>query len=571
MRTKITDHPYLFLALLAVLFILPAVLIGLPQTADSRFHIIWSQEFSYEFWRGHFYPRWLSRMNSGCGDPAFFYYYPLPYYLSSLFSFTGNWGTEGWYPLVLAITVALILMGIACHRWLSSLMRNKTACLCGAALYMFSPSSITFIYMPVAYSHLTGLIFLPLLLLAAQKIVQGAHGAIAFFALMLAGLDTASITYAVSAAWLPVLYCLFYGWREKKLAATLPKLGLAVLLGTALAAIYLVPLWELRPYSQGTGTSDLTSGPYYFANNFLFGWSSWTGVMKTTLVIQSMEHLYIVLMIFWLAYRIRHFYPASFRNTILFWSVAGMGIFLMETPLSRLIWNHVPMLHVLQFPGRFGDNLFPIMLALFTAWYLAGKSGTRIFSSFIAIMMLLILLCPWAITLSKHYVIPDDLKANPLAQFRRVPFDQFFPTSVQPEWLGLAPAETLDALCKRKIHLEKGAAEVTITEWHSRHIRFRVKAETESSITVSQFSFPGWAARDAAHPEITYPITLSPEGAGLMTVTVPPGEHLVRLELETLPPEHYGAIISAAALCILLGMLAYSRKRGERQEHDLTA
>jgi hypothetical protein len=94
---------------------LPLILCGFPHPAHgARLHLRWSHQFSAEFWSGILYPRRLAAVNYGCGSAAFFYYPPMPYWASSLFTpLTAGLGVHGadWRALGWASALGLVLSG----------------------------------------------------------------------------------------------------------------------------------------------------------------------------------------------------------------------------------------------------------------------------------------------------------------------------------------------------------------------------------------------------------------------------------------------------------------------------
>lgn len=75
------------LALIAgagLLFAIPAFVNVYLAGHDFFFHVMFSHHFTEQLWQGDLYPRWMQQMNAGFGSPIFFFYAPLPYYITSL-------------------------------------------------------------------------------------------------------------------------------------------------------------------------------------------------------------------------------------------------------------------------------------------------------------------------------------------------------------------------------------------------------------------------------------------------------------------------------------------------------
>ena len=85
----------LILALASALLVLPVWLQGGTQGHDLFHHLLSGHYFARQLWQGELYPRWLMAMNGGFGSPTFFFYPPLPYYVSALFAGPGAPASAG--------------------------------------------------------------------------------------------------------------------------------------------------------------------------------------------------------------------------------------------------------------------------------------------------------------------------------------------------------------------------------------------------------------------------------------------------------------------------------------------
>src|SRR5690348_2282877 len=69
----------------ATLLMLPAFVAGHIISDNSFLNVNWSRGFSEQLFAGYLYPRWLPEMNAGAGSPVFYFYGPLPFYLTAPF------------------------------------------------------------------------------------------------------------------------------------------------------------------------------------------------------------------------------------------------------------------------------------------------------------------------------------------------------------------------------------------------------------------------------------------------------------------------------------------------------
>src|SRR5437868_3808254 len=88
------------IAAAGIVLTLPVLILGIPFFSDDGVtHAVWYTHFSEQLSSGNLYPRWLMDMNAGLGSPAFFYYPPVPFFLTSLLRplFAGD--PQGWHQL----------------------------------------------------------------------------------------------------------------------------------------------------------------------------------------------------------------------------------------------------------------------------------------------------------------------------------------------------------------------------------------------------------------------------------------------------------------------------------------
>src|SRR6058998_2871942 len=84
----------------------PVLLFGFPNpTHDGQIHEVWCSNVAAQLWSGDFYPRWLEDLNGGLGSPAFFFYPPVPFLITSLFQPLFHGAPHSWR--ILGLSAAL--------------------------------------------------------------------------------------------------------------------------------------------------------------------------------------------------------------------------------------------------------------------------------------------------------------------------------------------------------------------------------------------------------------------------------------------------------------------------------
>jgi hypothetical protein len=97
----------------------------------------------------------------------------------------------------------------------------------------------------------------------------------------------------------------------------------------------------------------------------------------------------------------------------------------------------------------------------------------------------------------------------------------------------------------------------SIESWKLNEIRLAMDSPHGGVLQVSQFYFPGWSA--ALESGIALEAKPSIPG-GLVSVSVPPGKHLITITRRKTSPEIIGAVVSVVALGVLLLMVIRTKR-----------
>src|SRR5215467_235855 len=99
--TRSSLFPILVLVLAGITLTAPVLIYGIPFFSDDAVthHAVWYVQFSEQLWAGNLYPLWLMGMNNGLGSPVFFYYPPVPFFVTSLLRPFFREDSRGWSRL----------------------------------------------------------------------------------------------------------------------------------------------------------------------------------------------------------------------------------------------------------------------------------------------------------------------------------------------------------------------------------------------------------------------------------------------------------------------------------------
>jgi hypothetical protein len=328
-----TRRSAILLTLLAVVLMSPGLYGGSIITHSSAFNTVWAHGFAEALATGHPYPRWLPGVNDGMGSAVFYFYAPLPFYLTApLVWATGDAGLA----VVLGATLMLALSGLAAFALLRT-FAPPTPSLWLSAAYMAMPYHFwTDIWVRGAYGEQAAFVFLPLAILCLRR--SGADPRYtAALALAVAGQTLSHLPSTMFFALILVFLSLWTAvrtrsWRMLARAASAGGLGLAA------SAIYVLPALAGRAFIK----AELW-GIYAPA-------ASPIGPVHSALDLLLLVNLLVPLAV--LVYAGRRLWKAGARADVLPWLVIGMAIAVSVSPLASPVWRHAGPFQMIQFPWR---------------------------------------------------------------------------------------------------------------------------------------------------------------------------------------------------------------------------
>jgi hypothetical protein len=530
---------------------LPTIIYGFPADGhDSIVHLTWYTQFSEQLISGQTYPRWLLRENAGLGSPTFFYYGPVPYYITLIFQPLSRFDPYGWYQMGLSASMAIVLSGITCYFWIRS-RTNSHAAIFGALIYMIMPYHMAIdLYERAAFAELWAFVWMPLILYFVGRSERGnwinAVGiAFSYSLLVMTHLPTTLMFSPI-----PIAYAFLTRNREQRLRVfVLTVMGM--IWGIVSSAIYLLP---------ALGTQNLVfvgreAIKALYLSNFLF-----QGLIPETTFDLKLTAVVLTMALFGICGVILGNSASSpaHRQERMFWVFVSLIAILMMTPLSEpVIW--VVPLHRIQFPWRYNTILTVSVTAIMAIgiFSLSKPFNKRVIAS---IVISILIIGAWLFldirqglikSAPPHYVRGvTTIDRKPLNEMiERGTFDfNYRPRTVQTDlrlWAEDIP----------KISVATGGSQISIEKWESRLILLSVNLPTDSSLTIGQLYYPGWTAQIIGQ-SCCLPANPS-EPDGLVTVQAPAGSYELALRLVSGPLEMVGQIISFFSLTFMLTILLW--------------
>jgi hypothetical protein len=276
------------------------------------------------------------------------------------------------------------------------------------------------------------------------------------------------------------------------------------------------------------------------------------------------------------------------------WGFVLFGVLastVMITPLSRPLWDHLPLLPVVQFPWRFLS-----VQALFTAAAAAvlvphepvagdlrpaargwRATARNLQSAGAALLVAALLLASVLVPLHPERlpIGPADVTVERLQLYEL--FTGNIGTTIRYEWLyeGANPRPyTSDALIEpgvplRAIPLDGAQVEASLVEREPTRRVWRVSGEG-GGMAFPVHYWPGWQARvDGERAEVW-----AVQGSGTLALQVPAGEHTVTLRLGRTPVRAAAealSLISGVALVVIVAGRAFRGRAVRRRSLALAA
>ena len=561
-----------------------------PCSDDAAFHLLRLTQLDHLLRQGVLFSRWAPDMAQGYGFPFFNFYAPLSYYFAEAVSLiAGN------LHLGMRLTFALsvYLSGLMAYRFARDHF-SPLASIVTAVAYMYAPYFAYDILFRGNLAESVAWIFLPLALWTMGRLARTRQKR--WFIATTLGYATVLLTHNVFALIFSPLLGL-YGlveirdWRleikgEHNLQSrdrrsqisnliTHPfvLISTSLLLGLTLTTFFWLPALIERDLVH----SDRLLIPPIFVywGNFITLAEAFTPpqTIYSNLINPSpartlgLVGLLLALPAILLGWKV--FPNGRKRQTIFFTIATAIYVFLM-TAVSEPIWANLPLIEFVQFPWRL---LGPAALCLAV---LVGASidvfsnnqqstknsqqstGDSRITHHASRIIVTSIYCTLLILANLYYLDARYCPGleNPtiadMQQFERA--SQTIGTTAKGEYLPL----TVDYMP------EQPATEpfATLPDTAVLHSAKRTPKQFSANLTTSEpfiliantFDYPGWQAKLNGEP---VPITPS-DGTGLITISVPAGEHEIHIQFKETPLRLFANLISLLTLLILIGMIAYS-------------
>lgn len=517
----------------------PLFLFG-PQSGHSLpFNMTWTVGFAEQLLAGDLYPRWLPGLNEGAGSPAFFYYAPVPFYMTSL----GVIACGGCGPTVqigLGEWLMILLSAGAFYAFARQYGAPMAAAI-GALLYALMPYHfIMDVIFRQAIGEAAAYIWIPLIVLFTDRLDRGAPSA-AGLAATYALLVLTHLPTALLFSMFLLCYAGFLAW-DRRSPRLMAWFAAGVACGVALSGIYLVTALNALDLIW---SEKLWSAYEEYDRWFFFGSKKTFSPDVLNAVFQLVMVSSVAFAAMWYA-TVKEGWGAD-RVRLL--SNIGMvaGAWFLMLPISGFVWIILPFLQKVQFPWRVAVVIdFAIAATVVTAVARVKTKNIRSIMIVGCIGILPVMSVSLAVPVYMHYAmaVEDEETQARLANLVRSGVDapEYIPANVT-----LDREELLARLAQSdRVDHDRENGEVMLAAWASREITLDVDLTADTQVTIRQFFFSGWSAK--ASDGRPAPVVSADDQTGLVVLRAPAGRYRIELTLDTLWQESLGFAISLAGL-----------------------
>ena len=550
--------------LLVLVAIHPLLQPNLPWSDDGQLHLWRIVELDHCLRNGYLYPRWMPDMAYGYGFPLLNYYAPLSVYLAEGFHLLGLDFTAA---LLAALSTSLALGALGTYLWVRDAF-GEMGGLIAAVAYAYAPYTLYDAIWRGNLAESLALGVLPWTFWRLRRLIQQGSRrsvgltALAFAILVLSHNITALIVSPLLAGY-ALLIWLTTGHSRK----TLCLLAGALALGLALAAFFWMPALFERALVQTE--KMVTTSHFDYRHNFLrLGELLSPPVpadvaLMNPLVPRSLGWPALALAVLGVAGWKKTAPLGNQKPESLRWEIPAMlvGLLLcifLTLPISRFLWQGVPLLPYVGFPWRF---LGPA--GVMVAW-LAGASGRwgrrwRPGTQALGIGLVTLALAIFSLTwLYPRYLAPvENLTPAGLITFEQdtgalgtTSVGEYLPVGVQelPDTTALEAQYRIGGAIQR-LSVESLPTEAATVSQQWQLIGGDVRADSPHDWTaiLHLFYFPGWRVWLNGQEVETMPS--SPYG--LLRFPVPAGETHIRVRFDPTPWRLAATLASVAGLIAL--------------------
>lgn len=509
-RHSLAPHFLLFVFALVLLNILPLILYNIAGDVD--FHLVLIKCFAGQFWQGDLYPRWCMEANAGLGSSQPMFYFPLPFYIASLFYPFSHLGVSLYGVYIMSVFLATAVTLGTCYLWLKDIVSPGRAML-AAIVFIFMPYRMEAMLFRSAYAELWGMALLPLAFLYTRR-GQMLPLAAVLGLLSITHLPTAAVAIIGNGIYL--LVTSGRAWEPKW------RYGLTVLGAIAFSSFYFVPAvyyhrYLLKEsadiYDQGHGWPDT----YLQVNNLYY---------QTPLVLMiAITILALSILAFQVVRNRVRVDKVSVQKEICVWGIiVPVALFLLFR-ISAPIYMLIGPLSQVVLPWRM-QQFFMLAMAFFIAvwaqWF-ATEHRVKTWKMDFTLLLGLLVLLSYSVAINR-----DAKESRTVTNATIISYPRYHTIWADQDHYGTSYFlfRYAHKNATREAEIASGKGRIKVERWAYDGIVLKTDSAHGFTVRLNQYYFPVWSAGS----EDGEPVTLRPEAkTGQMLLDIPAGKHHVTL------------------------------------------
>jgi hypothetical protein len=519
--------------------IVPFFFVGSASGHDFEFHMFSWMEVVHQWKQGILYPRWAQFAHWTYGEARFVFYPPASWKLGALLGALLPWKlVSGSYTWV-ALTASGFSMFLLARRWLDP--RDATF---AAVLYAVNPYYLVVIYWRSAQAELLAGCLFPLLLLWVLRTEEEGHRVIVPLSLVLAAASLTNAPAAMMANYSLALLVIVLAIVRRN-----PRIlfygASAVLLGAALASVYIIPAAYEEKW---VNLSEVLAPGVRPQDNFLFTTTADDEHNRFNLLVSTIAVAEI------LALGAGAYFSRRYRKerphlwwTLTAWAAATMMVMF---PVTRLLWEHLPNFRYVQFPWRWLLCLNVAFALLLTIACRRWLTRVLLYAAMVALIWNLWhrVQQPWWDTAADIEEMHDAIEDG--TGYEGV--DEYVPAGVDPY------EANKDA---HQVTVVSGhPARIGIEKWAAESKTFTADVSRPEQLRLRLFNYPAWKIKiNGRAVEAT-----TQAGTGEIVIPVPAGTNAIQVTFVQTPDRLAGGIVSLVAVLIVVFLVIRNSRPGRQ-------
>ncbi len=517
---------------------------------------------------GQFPVRWSRNFGYGYGMPLYEFYAPLPYYVGA-----GLWLVGLDIVLVLKALWLICTVGTVIGAYkLGSELYGKSGGVLTAVALTVAPYRAVNLYIRGALSEAWGIMAMPWILLGIVWVLKKKKAGwitlvLGLVTLFLSHNLTTLIFVPLSFAFAVGLYVIERKRRLLPISSLLTVIG-SYVLAVGLSVFYMVPAFTEKGFTK---VGEIVGGYFDYTLHFLYvrqfftpywgfggsGWGPDDGISFFLGWGQLIGGAVLVGVIaWWLLQTLRKQTKFSkifldHRGQVLaLLAVLLAGSLLMTLEKSKVIWDSIFLLPFIQFPWRWlgGGIVFLSLLIGSVSTFIPRKTFRYVV---VGVLSVVIMIGNWSYFRPEYYL--DDANglyytdASRIQEHMSKVLSDYVPTAMPFE---PTPPTRLLVTSTHQANV----LEILVDRGHERLFKTDFTQPAPVEITIADF--PGWRVEIDGQPVEK---TTSPNG--LISFTMPSGQHLVGVYLGSTPVRMVSDIVSGLSLLVFLYLVINVKNR----------